>query len=87
MNARQLIEFVFNDFVKKQRVSWRKSRPNYFKMLAEKSGVTDQAIRGYKHGRNDPSFGNLLAILNAAGYDLKLVKKEVKNETKQKRVA
>ena len=75
MNAMQLINEVFDDFVRKQTIPWHKSRPNYFKMLAEKSGVTDQAIRGYKNGRNDPSFSNLIAIVNAAGYDLKLVKK------------
>ena len=42
------------------------------KDAAMKSGVAKNSIYGWLNGEREPSFGNLIAVINACGFYLKM---------------
>lgn len=44
--------------------------------ISELSGLPKETIGSWVHRQRNPGYYNLLAVLNACGYDLKLVKLE-----------
>lgn len=61
----------FEDFVRSQL----EERHMSVSKLAKISGVHPNTIRNYLAGRCEPSFYNVLCIVNALGYDVGAVKK------------
>lgn len=74
MNSKQLINEALHHRQSKETSFIKRCSDASLIEISRESGVSYEQIRNWVKGKNEPNYGNLLAVLNACGCDLKFVK-------------
>jgi len=73
-STKRLTVMALNKFIRENRRQSRRGlQPNFYKMIADLSGVSETTIRHWeKDEKATAKFEMLLAVLNTCGYDLEV---------------
>lgn len=72
MNSKQLIEAAILHRQSRETSFIKRCSNASLTDIAAESGVSYPSLQNWKSGKNEPKYGDLLAVLNACGMDLNL---------------